>query len=136
MGYADLRFVAADASARPNDDLLAGIDLGRLVSSAGAGQVPEVASAPDCSATRARLLNTLQLLEAAGPRLFSEVVAAKPETELAIVPGVPGDRAALEDRLVAVTLQLAALQRKYDALAGSKLGRLTLAHWARRRATR
>lgn len=135
-GYVDLRFVAADASARPNDDLLAGIGLGRLVSSPGVGEAPKVAAVPDCSATRAQLLNALQFLEATGPRVFSEAAAEEPDVETAVVPVGEGDRAAVEDRLVAVTLELAALRRKYDALAGSRLGRLTLAYWAKRKATR
>ncbi|KQT99839.1 hypothetical protein ASG53_03135 [Sanguibacter sp. Leaf3] len=43
------------------------------------------------------------------------------------------DARALESRLVAESKRLAALQRKYDALAGSRLGRLTLKRWEKKR---
>lgn len=43
------------------------------------------------------------------------------------------ERTRLENRIVTLTGQLDALQRKYDILAGSKLGSITLRTWERKR---
>lgn len=45
----------------------------------------------------------------------------------------PSEKAALEGRITTLSVKLAALERKYNSLANSRLGRLQLQHWERRK---
>lgn len=106
---------AGDASAR---DLVVGLVYG--AEDAQASTVAQsAADTAQISDLQARLAEAAVLLAAA---------TDQPPVEL-----VSEDAKVLERRLVAETKRLAALQRKYDALAGSRLGRLTLKRWERKR---
>lgn len=107
--------VAGDCSAR---DLVVG-----LVHGAEHGQASavarSVADSEEIHDLRDRLAEATDLLTAAQAQTPATVVSE--ETKI------------LEARLVAESKRLAALQRKYDALAGSRLGRLTLKRWEKKR---
>lgn len=127
-GYLELRLVPAGVDARASGDLLSGIDLGRLIALEGnySAQSPLT---DDASEVRSKLLNVLCLLETFA---FQPSSSERDSRGTEVASG-DSDRAALEGRVTTLTVQLAALQRKYDALASSRLGRITLANWERKK---
>ena len=107
-----------------------GVDLARGLRWGSVASYPPdaVDDRDEVQVLRARLASALLLVR--------DLTAGAPVT-LGVPPRAPsGDEAgrrALENRLVSLQRQLDVLQRKYDALAGSRLGRMTLDRWERKR---
>lgn len=120
-------FARAREGDRPIDDFVAGLRLSDM-SAARARREVEHGLREENRVLRRKLLDLLAFaLESAGAR--TEAVGEVSG------PGEPDPLSVrrLEDELIRVTRDRDALQRKYTALAESRLGRMTLDRWERRR---
>lgn len=120
-----LEMVPSHEGDRAGADLLAGLRWGS-VSTWSSEASPEVG---ELSILRGKLASALLLLR----DLTAGEVAPTPDVAPVAPPLDLQARKDLENRVVTLQRKLDVLQRKYDALAGSRLGRLTLARWERNR---
>ena len=120
-----LEMVQSQEGDRAGADLVAGLRWGS-VSTWASEPSPDVG---EVSILRGKLASALLLLR----DLSAGEVAPTPDVAHVAPPLDLQARKDLENRVVTLQRKLDVLQRKYDALAGSRLGRLTLARWERNR---
>ncbi|MGO4956328.1 hypothetical protein ACTQ49_03490 [Luteococcus sp. Sow4_B9] len=129
FGVEDRSVTVEVAPSLPQDesaeDMIRMLKLGMLTASPIARTGPDSDEIP---LLRARLASALELLG----EYASQAPSAEAPTETA--PVSAPELAELQGRITTLNVKLAALQRKYDALAGSRLGRITLANWERKKA--
>lgn len=128
-GLAVLTLEASAPDSSSGAQLLAGLSLAQLTSAEPTRHrdVERVSSNAQGNARLASALALIADLTTPQPAVQKE---PEPESGSAVTAA---EKAQLEGRITTLSVELSALQRKYDALASSRLGRLTLAMWARKR---
>lgn len=111
--------------------LVAGLLLG--IESAHAVPWQSTETPPEVQQLQQKILSLLEIQDLITTERASEPSQFAITESASGSPESPNRLKELEEQLVTATTHLDSLQRKYDALASSRLGQITLKHWDRNR---